>query len=112
MIRKHRATMLASACLALATAPGPAIAQESVGAQESAGQEALLLRPDRVFDGTQLHEGWAVLVRGERIAAAGAAASLEKPPDARVLELPGATLLPGLIEGHSHLFLHPYSETS
>jgi imidazolonepropionase-like amidohydrolase len=73
---------------------------------------ALLLRPDRVFDGIQLHEGWAVLVRGERIVAAGAAASLEKPPDARVLELPGATLLPGLIEGHSHLFLHPYNETS
>jgi imidazolonepropionase-like amidohydrolase len=73
---------------------------------------ALLLRPDRVFDGIQLHEGWAVLVRGERIVAAGAAASLEKPPDARVLELPGATLLPGLIEGHSHLFLHPYDETS
>ena len=106
MIRKRRATMLASVCLALATAPGPA------GAQASAGREALLLRPDRVFDGTQLHEGWAVLVRGERIAAAGAAESLETPPDARVLELPGATLLPGLIEGHSHLFLHPYDETS
>ncbi|MCZ6825152.1 MAG: amidohydrolase family protein, partial [Gemmatimonadetes bacterium] len=88
------------------------MAQESEGAQESAGQEALLLRPDRVFDGIQLHEGWAVLVRGERIVAAGAAVSLEKPPDARVLELPGATLLPGLIEGHSHLFLHPYDETS
>ncbi len=112
MIRKHRATMLTSACLTLATAPGPAIAQESVGAQESAGQEALLLRPDRVFDGIQLHEGWAVLVRGERIVAAGAAESLETPPHARVLELPGATLLPGLIEGHSHLFLHPYDETS
>ncbi len=78
MMRKRRARMLASACLALATAPGPAGAQEPVGAQESAGGEALLLRPDRVFDGTQLHEGWAILVRGERIAAAGAAASLEK----------------------------------
>src|SRR5258708_69303 len=30
---------------------------------------------------------------------------------ARVVELPGATLLPGLVEGHSHVLLHPYNET-
>jgi len=71
-----------------------------------------VLRPDRVFDGEQLHEGWAVIVRGRWIEAAGPAASLSVPSGAVVLELHGATLLPGLIEGHSHLFLHPYNEVS
>ena len=73
---------------------------------------AFLLRPARVFDGEALHTGWVVLVRGERIEAAGPAAGVKVPAGAQVLELPGATLLPGLIEGHSHLLLHPYDETS
>jgi imidazolonepropionase-like amidohydrolase len=71
-----------------------------------------LLRPDRVFDGEQMQEGWQVLVRGRTIEAVGPAAALKIPPGAIVLDLKGATLLPGLIEGHSHLFLHPYNEVS
>ncbi|MBF5046462.1 amidohydrolase family protein [Aggregicoccus sp. 17bor-14] len=71
----------------------------------------LLLRPARVFDGESVHEGWAVLVRGERIEAVGPAASVKAPAGAQTVELPGSTLLPGLIEGHSHLLLHPYNET-
>jgi imidazolonepropionase-like amidohydrolase len=71
---------------------------------------AILLRPARVFDGAAVHERWSVLVRGERIEAAGPDAAA--PPGARLIELPGMTLMPGLIEGHSHLFLHPYNETS
>ena len=75
-------------------------------------QEALLLRPERVFDGVdpRPHTGWSVLVRGNRIEAAGP--DVQAPADARVIDLPGQTLMPGMIEGHSHLFLHPYSETS
>ncbi|MCP5110124.1 MAG: amidohydrolase family protein, partial [bacterium] len=38
----------------------------------ASAQDAWLLRPDRVFDGTTLHEGWAVLVRDNLIEAAGA----------------------------------------
>jgi imidazolonepropionase-like amidohydrolase len=72
--------------------------------------QPLLLRPARVFDGSVMHQGWSVLVRGDRIEAAGP--NLSAPAGARILELPGMTLLPGLIEGHSHLFLHPYNETS
>jgi len=70
-----------------------------------------LLRPARVFDGVNPapHEGWAVLVDGDRITAAGP--NLAAPAGAQVIDLPGITLLPGLIEGHSHLFLHPYDET-
>ena len=71
-----------------------------------------LLRPARVFDGVQLHTGWTVLVRGDRIEAAGPAAQIGTPADARIVDLPGMTLLPGLIEAHSHLLLHPYNETS
>ena len=78
----------------------------------AAAQEAVLLRPARVFDGVspRPHEGWSVLVRGERIEAAGPA--IAAPAGTRVIELPGMTLMPGMIEGHSHLFLHPYNETS
>ena len=71
-----------------------------------------LLRPDRVFDGEQMHEGWQVLVHGPLIEAAGPAGSIKTPAGAVVIDLKGATLLPGLIEGHSHLFLHPYNEVS
>ena len=73
---------------------------------------AVILLPDRVFDGEAMHAGWAVLVQGERISAAGPATSLAAPADAKRVPLAGATLLPGLIEGHSHLLLHPYNETS
>ena len=71
--------------------------------------DSLLLKPARVFDGTKVHQGWSVLVEGDRISAAGP--DVSAPATARVIELPGATLVPGLIEGHSHLFLHPYDET-
>lgn len=72
----------------------------------------MVLLPDAVFDGNELHAGWAVVVRGERIASAGPADRTEVPSGARRVALPGLTLLPGLIEGHSHLLLHPYNETS
>lgn len=73
---------------------------------------AVLLRPAQVFDGiaAKPHIGWQVLVKRELIVAVGP--NLSVPADTRVIDLPGTTLLPGLIEGHSHLFLHPYNETS
>ena len=70
-----------------------------------------LLKPDRVFDGEEMHADWIVLVHGDRIEQAGPM-RFKLPSNTRVIELPGATLLPGLIEGHAHLFLHPYNETS
>ena len=73
--------------------------------------DTFLLRPARVFDGVNPtpHEGWSVLVDGDRIAAVGP--NLAAPAGGRTIDLPGATLMPGMIEGHSHLFLHPYNET-
>jgi imidazolonepropionase-like amidohydrolase len=73
-------------------------------------QAVTVLRPARVFDGESMHEGWAVRVRGDRIEAAGPAAAVAAPGAATV-DLAGATLLPGLVEGHSHVLLHPYNET-
>ncbi len=89
-----------SAAVLLAMAPLSSLPVEA--------QEAYILRPDRVWDGSAMHEGWAVRVEGGRIAAVGPS------PDAggaTELTLPGTTLLPGLIEGHSHIMLHPYNET-
>jgi imidazolonepropionase-like amidohydrolase len=72
-----------------------------------------LLKPAHIFDGesAQLHDNWVVLVRGEKIEAVGPAAEVKAPPDAKMIDLPGLTLMPGLIEAHSHILLHPYSET-
>lgn len=73
---------------------------------------SFLIRPDAVFadDGTR-RTGWVVLVRGNRIAAVGPERGVAAGDAVRV-ELPGTTLIPGMIEGHSHLLLHPYDETS
>jgi imidazolonepropionase-like amidohydrolase len=94
---------------------GPALVL--AGALASAGAAAadpgvLLLRPARVWTaGEPLHSGWVVLVRDRRIVSVGAEGSVRAPAGATVIDLPGATLLPGLIDAHSHLFLHPYNET-
>ncbi len=71
-----------------------------------------VLRPDRVFDGENMHDGWIVTVTGEQITAAGPASTTKIPTPSKEIILSGMTLLPGLIEGHSHLLLHPYNETS
>jgi len=80
------------------------------GARQGAGG-TYLLKPAAVFDGEVMHQGWAVVVRGSRIDAAGPAASIGAPADAETIDLPGATLMPGLIEAHSHVLLHAYNET-
>jgi len=69
-----------------------------------------LLKPDRVFDGEQMHTGWQVLVQNDTIVVASS--SIQPAKNAVVINLKGCTLLPGIIEGHSHLFLHPYNETT
>jgi len=74
-----------------------------------AQDSAYILAPDRVFDGEEMHEGWLVRVENGRIAAAGLAA--DKTGATRI-NLDGMTLMPGLIDAHSHVLLHPYDETS
>jgi imidazolonepropionase-like amidohydrolase len=76
-------------------------------------QERTLLVPDRVWNGSDnaARAGWVVLVRGERIEAVGPRAQVTVPPGTSTVTLAGTTLIPGMIEGHSHLLLHPYNET-
>ncbi len=80
--------------------------------QAAAHPGATLLRPAQVWTaGEPAHAGWVVLTEGERIVAVGAESAVHAPAQAQEIDLPGATLLPGLIDAHSHLFLHPYNET-
>ncbi|WP_425598265.1 amidohydrolase family protein [Dyella amyloliquefaciens] len=73
----------------------------------------VLLVPDRVWtaEGDAAHAGWAVLVHDGVISAAGPLNSINAPAKAQRIALPGTTLTPGLIDLHSHVFLHPYNET-
>ena len=80
---------------------GVVVAQESV----------TLLKPARVFDGEETHADWIVLVKGNFILYAGNADDAPATDVDRTIDLAGQTLLPGLIEGHSHILLHPYDET-
>jgi imidazolonepropionase-like amidohydrolase len=91
-----------------------AVGLVGAGATGLVAQQAIALAPERVFDGVtpSPHLGWIVVVSGSRILAAGPAGEIQVPGEARLIELPGMTLLPGLIEGHSHLLLHPYDETT
>lgn len=77
----------------------------------AAHSQSFVLQPDRVFDGTEIHDGWAVVVEGNLITYAGPKASIKALRDAQTLVMQGVTLLPGLIEGHSHLLLYPYNIT-
>ena len=107
-----------SAALGCGVLPAILAAQASRPRQSAQAPQgappALVLRAARVFDGvsTQLQSGWEVVIVGDRITAAGPAGSVTRPAGARVIELGGLTLMPGMIEGHSHLLLHPYNETS
>jgi imidazolonepropionase-like amidohydrolase len=70
----------------------------------------IVLHAARLFDveGGKIVTPGEILVEGDRIAAAGA--SVEHPAGARVIDLGDTTLMPGLIDAHVHLFLHPGAE--
>src|SRR5580765_4982929 len=106
IIREMRKT-----CLTLATAlliVAPSAAQRG---QSAAADAVTILKPARVWDGDAMHDGWSVRVKGERIDAVGPEATIATA-GAKVIDLPGTTLTPGLVEGHSHILLHAYNEAS
>jgi imidazolonepropionase-like amidohydrolase len=98
-------------CIALITGAMPSAAMQSSVSKPA--EKVYLLKPAHVFDGdsAQLHSGWWVLVRGENIESVGPSSQIQAPANAIVIDLPGLTLMPGLIDAHSHVLLHPYSET-
>lgn len=67
---------------------------------------------DKVFDGEQMQRNWAIVVKANKIIAAAPKEKLTKPADAIAVYFPGSTLTPGLIEGHSHILLYPYNQTT
>src|SRR5687768_15174945 len=101
----RRVTRFLVFTLALFSAAMPAVQQPA------SGQKTTILRPARVFDGDRLQDNWQVVVRGQRIDAAGPVGAAG-PTDAAVVDLPGLTLMPGLIDAHSHVLLHAYNEAS
>ncbi|MCC7195652.1 MAG: amidohydrolase family protein [Gemmatimonadaceae bacterium] len=125
---RTEAISAAGAALAVALTAGTAPAGAQRGAPPAGGRggsdaralpvgaiaadSLVLLRPAAVWDGfaDSPQPGWTVLVRGAAIAAVGPSATVGTPAGARIVELPGTTLIPGLIENHSHVFLHPYDE--
>jgi imidazolonepropionase-like amidohydrolase len=102
---------LAAALTLLAALPLAGRAQVQRARAADTEASVTVLKPARVWDGDAMHDGWAVRVKGERIDAVGPAATVGAP-GANVIDLPGTTLTPGLVEGHSHVLLHPYNETS
>ncbi len=77
----------------------------------SQSKPSYYLTADRVFDGENMHEGWAVIVEGNKILAAGPKDKVKEPAGATKINFANSTLTPGLIEGHSHLLLYPYNIT-
>ncbi|MEQ1586258.1 MAG: amidohydrolase family protein [Cyclobacteriaceae bacterium] len=77
----------------------------------SQSKNSYYLTADRVFDGIVMHEGWVVIVEGDKIVAAGPKDKIKEPTGATKVNFPNSTLTPGLIEGHSHLLLYPYNIT-
>lgn len=101
--------LTAAALLATLLLSANAGAQQAPQTAPVEGRATLIIA-DAVFDGRDglVHQGWRVLVRGNRIVGVGP--DVAAPADADTMTLPGTTLLPGLIDAHVHLFLHPYNE--
>jgi len=76
----------------------------------AAAPHAIVLHAARLLDikGGRLVKPGEVLVQGERIVEVGSA--VKRPAGAEVIDLGDRTLLPGLIDAHVHLFLHPGAE--
>jgi len=74
-------------------------------------QQTYLITADRLFDGETIHTDWALLVEGNKIIAVGPKQGIKAPKDAIVVNYSNSTVMPGMIEGHSHLLLYPYNIT-
>lgn len=93
---RHRSVLIA---LALASLP--------LTAAEPTTPPVVAIRAGRLLDGVSAEprRDQVILVRGERIEKVGDAASVSVPRDAHVVDLSKATVLPGLIDAHTHIFL-------
>ncbi len=72
--------------------------------------QQIRLTADQLFDGVEMHKGWGVVISGNTIVEVGPAPTLKSDVDSTA-HYAGGTLMPGMIEGHSHVLLYPYNET-
>ncbi len=107
-----RTTLLIAAAVLVLPLSSECLRGQAAAPPSPPATSRTLLVPDRVFDGESVHDGWAVLVDGARIEAVGPRSSLDVPAGVRTIGLAGQTLLPGLIDAHSHVLLHAYDETT
>jgi imidazolonepropionase-like amidohydrolase len=75
------------------------------------GQTKYYLTAPRLFDGETMHTDWALVVEGDKIISVGPSQTIAIPEGSVQINYPNATLMPGMIEGHSHLLLYPYNIT-
>ena len=74
-------------------------------------QQKYFITADRLFDGESMHAGWALLVEGNKIVAVGPKQSIKVTEGTITINYGNSTVMPGMIEGHSHLLLYPYNIT-
>jgi len=99
--------------LALSIIAAVAVFGQAQAAPQVPPPGPVLITADKVWTGDgAAHAGWGVLVAQGRIQAVGPADRMTVPADAERINLPGKTLIPGLIDLHSHVLLHPYNETT
>ena len=93
---------------------GSLLALALAGSARAAEPARYLLEPAAVWSpgDAQPNAGWVVAVEGDRIVGVGPKGSVKAAAGAQVVALPGQTLIPGLIELHSHLLLHAYDEAA
>jgi imidazolonepropionase-like amidohydrolase len=97
MLQKYGAAFLLLAC-ALVSAPTPA-------QSTPAADHWIAVRAGRLFDGSEkLATDQVILIKGNRIVKVGPAGQVQVPADAEVVDLSHATVLPGLIDAHTHVF--------
>jgi imidazolonepropionase-like amidohydrolase len=82
-----------------------------LGAVAANAQERIAIKAGRLIDGTGAPaiEQAVVIVRGERIEAVGRASSIPIPEGVKVIDLSADTVMPGMIDGHSHPTVRNYT---
>ena len=101
---RTRLTTLLTAALAAASAVPAAAA-----AAAATVQEVTAIRAGRLIDGSgaTARDDQVIIVRGERIEAVGDASAVSIPAGARVVDLSGYTVMPGIVDAHAHLSIRP-----
>ncbi|HXW99692.1 MAG TPA: amidohydrolase family protein [Candidatus Acidoferrales bacterium] len=96
--------MKISRCLFVLALAVPVIAQQT---RPAAGQQVTVIRAGTLIDGKsqQPKRDQVIVVRGNSIESVGDAASAKIPTGATVIDLSRQTVLPGLIDSHTHIFL-------